>query len=952
MVILEVQPGTNTARYFRSVFLMVYSMPQETGAGKEGPGKRLTPVMEQYHALKKECGDSILFFQIGDFYETFWTDAEVVSRELDIVLTSRSKGADGEKIPLAGVPCHAFDSYTARLVRKGYRVAVVDQVGDPKESKGIVKRQLTRVITPGTVIDPSMVPSTAAAYLMAVAEDSTAGVVSAAFLDITTGEFFYSVCPKENRFQSLDAEIAKYHPGECIVSPGLDPQAITLLSDRAVPVTQWKQEGFALERAKEVLMSHFHVASLDGFGLLSRGSAVRALGGALSYAKETQGKELPHITGISDRTVTGTMVLDAVTLRNLEVLNNIRDGGEDGTLKKTLDQTKTPMGSRLLVRCLTNPLIDHEEITARLDAVAYLASHAHLRVALRDLLSRCSDISRIAGRISYGNAGPRDLCTLSSSLRAIPEIRSLTGAGQDDLPMVIQNALSALMDHHATIDLISRAIVEDPPATVKNGMVIREGYDAELDLLRGVSGSGKDWIVQLQQEERATTGIKSLKVGYTSVFGYYIEVTRPNLHLVPASYERKQTTSTGERFTIPSLREKEASIANADERLLAREGVLYTALLRELQEVVPAVQSSANGIGHLDLFSALAEAARKYQYIRPAIDPGNRHLIREGRHPVVEQRMTGSFVPNDVMIDGAGEQVLIITGANMAGKSTYMRSVALITIMAQMGSFIPASYGEIGVVDRIFTRVGAFDDLASGQSTFMVEMIELANILNNVTKKSLVILDEIGRGTSTLDGFCIAKAVLEFLHGKGSSGPRTLFATHFHEIVGIESDLPRIRNYHFAVRDTGKEVVFLRKIIPGATDKSYGIHVAQIAGVPRKVIDRANTIMNEVETRETNPGGKVRRYTQMLLVDAPVVQRDPVLQEIEKLSVDSMTPLEALTWLSELQKRVQQGSPTGLDKSGHGEMMNTPGQSPVPMKEGHPDGDLIGQGGRTDGRTP
>ena len=424
--------------------------------------------------------------------------------------------------------------------------------------------------------------------------------------------------------------------------------------------------------------------------------------------------------------------------------------------------------------------------------------------------------------------------------------------------------------------------MEDPPATVKNGMVIREGYDAGLDHLRSISGSGKDWIIQLQQEERDTTGIKSLKVGYNSVFGYYIEVTKPNLHLVPPSYERKQTTSTGERFTIPSLREKEASIANADERLLARESVLYSALLRDLQEVVPAIQSTAEGIGSVDLFSALAESARKNHYVRPEVNPGNRHLIREGRHPVVEYRMTGSFVPNDVMINAEGEQVLIITGANMAGKSTYMRSVALITIMAQCGSFVPADYAEIGVVDRIFTRVGAFDDLASGQSTFMVEMIELANILNNVTKRSLVILDEIGRGTSTLDGFCIAKSVLEFLHGKGGSGPRTLFATHFHEIVGIESDLPRVRNYHFAVRDTGKEVVFLRKIIPGATDKSYGIHVAQIAGVPRKVTDRANAIMNEVEGKDTNPGGKVRRYTQMLIVDAPAVPRDPALVERRK----------------------------------------------------------------------
>jgi DNA mismatch repair protein MutS len=867
--------------------------------------------MEQYRVLKEQCGDSILFFHIGDFYETFGSDAETISRELDIVLTSRSKGSNGERVPLAGVPCHAADAYIARLVKKGYRVAICDQVGDAKENKGIVNRQLTRVITPGTVIDPAMITSPAATYLMAVTEDRNTRVISAAFLDITTGEFFYAVCPVENGYQAFDAEIAKYHPGECIVSDDDTEAIVSLLHDRGITVTLRNEEAFTNSNAKSALMSHFGVVSLEGFGLSALPSAVRAAGAALIYARETQGRELSHITTLSDRSGAGLMMLDAVTLRNLELIANIRDGGDDGTLKKTIDLTKTPMGTRLLVRWLTNPLTDPDAINDRLDAVEFFADRAPVRSALSDFLSRCTDIARIAGRISYGNANPRDLTTLASSLKTIPDVRELFFQPETIIPKALQDALACLADHRETIELISRAIVDDPPPVVKNGGVIRPGYDAELDGFRHVSGSGKDWIVRFQQDERDRTGIKSLKVGYTSVFGYYIEVTRPNLPNVPPEYERKQTTSTGERFTVPTLREKEAAITHADERQAARENVLYTALIRTLAEDVKALKTTAEGIAVLDLYRALAETARKNHYVRPNVDGAMNHLVRDGRHPVVEQRMSGGFVPNDVVVDVGGEQILIITGANMAGKSTYMRSVALITILAQMGSYVPASFAQVGVVDRIFTRVGAFDDLASGQSTFMVEMLELANILNNVTKRSLVILDEIGRGTSTLDGFCIAKAVLEFLHGKGNSGPRTLFATHFHEIVGVESELKRVKNYHFAVRDTGVEVIFLRKLIPGATDRSYGIHVARIAGVPRKVIDRATSIMDEVGSTEMHPSGKVRKYTQVLLFDAPARGPDPVSLELEALSLDGMTPIEALKTLYDLRQKVRKGPGSG-----------------------------------------
>ena len=891
-------------------------MPQEPGPVDENSGKRLTPVMEQYLILKGRCGDSILFFQIGDFYETFWSDAETVSRELDIVLTSRSKGSGGEKIPLAGVPCHAFDSYVSRLVRRGYRVAIVDQVGNPRDYKGVVKRELTRIISPGTVIDPSMVTSHAAVYLMAVAEEKQGSGITAAFLDITTGEFFYTLCNSDDNYLSLGTEVAKYRPGECIISPSASPAVTHVLREKGVLVTRCEDETFSYEKARDALLAHFHVASLEGYGLVSRFSAVRALGAALLYAKETQGQELPHITGFSDKSVLNTMVLDAVTLRNLEILSNIRDGGDEGTLRKMLDLTITPMGSRVLARCITNPLLSPERINDRLDGVEYFYSSGPGRASLRELLAGCSDIARIAGRVSYGNAGPRDLVSLAASLERVPRVSALFGEDDKNVPPVIREAVALFHDHSGTVELIRRGIMDDPPAIIRNGMVIREGFDAELDEFRLVSGSGKDWIGQLQQEEREKTGIKSLKVGYNSVFGYYIEVSKPNLPLVPPEYERKQTTSTGERFTIPSLREKEASIAHAEERLIAREIELYQCILSEIRPLVPGILSTAEGIGQLDYYAALAEAARRYQFARPRVNPGCRHIIRDARHPVVEQRMRGEYIPNDVRLDGSTEQVLIITGANMAGKSTYMRSVALITILAQMGSYVPASYAEIGVVDRIFTRVGAFDDLALGQSTFMVEMIELANILNNVTKNSLVILDEIGRGTSTLDGFCIAKAVLEFLHGRGSTGPRTLFATHFHEIVGIDTTLPRVRNCHFAVRETGNEVIFLRKIVPGATDRSYGIHVARIAGVPRKVADRAQEIMAEAEEENEIPGKKIRKYTQMLLFDAQEVKRDPLLEELAHLPVDTMTPLDALVTLHSLKTRAKAGKDACCDVPG------------------------------------
>ncbi|WP_321508279.1 DNA mismatch repair protein MutS [uncultured Methanoregula sp.] len=870
-------------------------------------GVRLTPVMKQYLELKEKYPDTIVLFRIGDFYETFNEDAELISRELEIVLTSRSRIGDN-RIPLAGVPYHAADGYIAKLVSRGFRVAVCEQVEDPKTAKGIVKREIVRVITPGTVIDSSMLPSAAATYLMAICPDAQAKDWGLALLDISTGEFFVARTGHDPGLQNILSEIARYHPAECIVPQGSGPELRDRLQERGVVVTPFRDNAFIEAEARRSLTGHFRVASLAGYGCDDCPAAIGAAGAALTYAKETQFSPLTHISSLSMRSATDSMMLDAITLRNLEIKESIRGGSRGSTLVSSLDLTKTPMGSRLMSRTICRPLTDIALINLRLDGVEFLAGHTALRLALRSDLSRCSDIERIAARIAYGNAGPRDLLALAETLSSLPGLRStLEGAGRSALPSILGDALAGIREMPQTIDLIRRAIIDDPPAIARNGGVIRPGFSGELDGIRGVLHSGKDWIVELQTQEREKTGIKSLKIGYNRIFGYYIDVSRPNLALVPAHYERKQTTATGERYTLPELRQKEALITNADERVLALERELYTGLIAKLREEIPSLQAIAGGVAVLDVSAALAEVAQKRDYVRPQLNDSDTLVIRDGRHPVVEQGVRGGFVPNDAELSGSRTQIMIITGANMAGKSTFMRSVALTCIMAQAGSFVPARHASIGIIDRIFTRVGAFDDLASGQSTFFVEMLELANILNNITPRSLVILDEIGRGTSTADGSSIAKAVLEFLHGKTASGPKTLFATHFHELIAMEENLKRVKNYHFAVRETKEDVVFLRKLIPGATDKSYGIHVARLAGIPKKVTDRAEVLLDEDRNRPTPAGIRPQRYTQILLVDdhepkeVPAL-RHPVLDELEQLNPDEMTPMQALSALAELKR--------------------------------------------------
>jgi DNA mismatch repair protein MutS len=872
--------------------------------------------MQQYREIKARYPDAILFFHIGDFYETFESDAELVSKELDIVLTSRSKNGE-RRVPLAGVPHHAGEGYIARLVAKGYKVAVCDQQEDAKKAKGLVKRDVVRVITPGTVIDPAMLPSSAATYLMAVCPGGKGEGWGAALLDISTGEFFVVPGARDNPADAICSECSRYRPRECIVPSGIPDEIVSALRKSGAVITRFRDDAFSPSHAHRALCTHFHVASLAGFGCDDTMPAViGAAGAALAYALETQNAALTHITCLTTRMSAQGMMLDAVTLRNLEVNESIRRGVKGATLFELLDLTKTPMGSRLLFRQLTRPLTDISEIEKRLDAVGFFVKNTRGRLSLQDLLHRHADIERITGRISYGNAGPRDLVALADSLATLSGIRNVvSGDNTAPAPLLITRARDDLIDLPDLISLIRRGIADDPPAIVRNGGVIRTGYSQELDELAGVLRSGKGWIADLQQREREKTGIKSLKIGYNKIFGYYIDITKPNLPLVPSHYERRQTTATGERYTLPELREKEALITNADERVLALERDLYTGILETLRGSVPALQQIASAIAVLDVAAALAEVALVHDYVRPQLDGGDAIVIRDGRHPVVETSLESGFVPNDTELSSTGTQIMIITGANMAGKSTYMRAVALCCIMAQAGCFVPARHARVGIIDRIFTRVGAFDDLASGQSTFFVEMLELAHILNTMTPKSLVILDEIGRGTSTVDGCSIAQAVIEYLHGRSAAGPKTLFATHFHDLIGMEESLSRVKNYHFAVRETSREVMFLRKLIPGATDKSYGIHVARLAGIPKKVTDRADAILSETMDRDVAPGTRPRRYTQILLVDGhePVKtpETDPVLTALSGLNPDTMTPMQALAKIAELKLMLDRKEGTG-----------------------------------------
>ena len=893
---------------------------------------KITPAMQQYYAAKDQYPDCIIFFRMGDFYETFYEDAEICARELEITLTSRGKMADGEAIPLAGVPYHAVETYLGRMIQKGYKVAVCEQVENPKTAKGVVKRDVVRVITPGTVIDANLLPSDYSRFLMALCEyeeesesekktgrgEKKRKSIGLSFLDISTGEFYattISVPPalqkkekdsKQFLYHAILREISAFSPVECIVSQSDTHELHATLAMNNIVITPCDPDLFSYEAALDLLTkqaadhgTEFHdiLASFGGHGI----PGIQAAGAALSYARKTQFHNLGHVHPLM-RVPPDHMVLDSIALRNLEIIKSISERNEEGTLVEAIDLTKTPMGKRLIRRWITVPLADVAKIEARLDAVSWMYENTPIRLEVQATLSRYPDIERIAGRISYGNASPRDLVTLKNALITAGRVQALCQSAIDLSPALFE-AFHQIQVPEDAIALISHAIVDDPPALARKGGMIREGYHAELDHIHEVLIHGKQWISDLEQEERERTGIKSLKVKYNGVFGYFLEVPRSQASSVPEEYERRQTTANTERYTIQRLRELAAEVATADERYSNLEQELYAALIEQLRMHVSRIQEISRGIATLDVFISFAEVAHKFRYVRPVLTDDGDLLLRSVRHVVVEQMLGGrSFVPNDCEMQPDKNQIAIITGANMAGKSTYMRSVCHAVIMAQAGCFVACDYARIGIVDRICTRVGAFDDLASGQSTFMVEMRELASILHSVSDRSLIILDEIGRGTSTLDGYSIAKAVLEFLHGKRSTGPKTLFATHFHEIIGIESELKRVTNWHFAVKDTGSDVIFLRRLIPGATDRSYGIHVAVLAGVPKKVCERAAEVLQQVLSGDEI--SMVKQYTQMVLVDEPksahAAEEEAVLSRLREIDPDTLRPIDALTILSEI----------------------------------------------------
>ncbi len=879
---------------------------------------KLTPAMQQYYAAKEEHKDALIFFRMGDFYESFGEDAKTIAKELEITLTTRGKGKEGEKMPLAGIPFHAIDNYLPRLIKKGYKVAICEQLEDPKKAKGVVKRGVVRVVTPGTAMDSTMFADSSNNYLMALYGDE--GEYGLSFLDISTGEFLTTQFTDTEPYDRIASEVALMGPSECIMPPSLleDEHLTGRIRELRIIIHEFHEDAFDHEMADRILREHFNVSTLEGMGCSELMKAVSSAGAALRYATDTQMRELSQVQNLKTYFDSEFMVLDAITLRNLEIVKNVRGEGNDASLIGVLDDTKTPMGRRQLQKWLLKPLISVEAINDRLDAVAWLSDNTLVRFDIRAHLSYVKDMERLVGRVMYGNSNARDLVSLKRSLGSVPllleSLRECKGVG---LLENIISQLSSFTELEELERLIDSAIVEEPPLSVRDGGMIKSGYNEQLDELFDLSRNGKQWIAEFQQNERERTGIKSLKVGYNKVFGYYLEVTKANIPQVPGEYIRKQTMTNAERFYTPELKERESAILSADEKMTA----LEYELLSELNSMVAShsrqLQETAVLIGVLDVLANLAEVAANNNYVRPAITPDCRLLIRDGRHPVVENTVPGGFVPNDTEMDCSENQFQLITGPNMAGKSTYMRQIAMIVIMAQAGSFVPASHASIGIVDRIFTRVGAFDDLASGQSTFMVEMVELANILNNATPKSLVLLDEIGRGTSTYDGYSIAKAVVEYIHNKGRVGVRSLFATHYHQLTDIEGSLKRVRNYHIAVKEDGDDLVFLRKIVPGATDRSYGIHVARIAGVPHVVTRRAREILEDIEnecviSEESMKGRKKQRssakYTQVLLFDQSAsfdesVQH-PVVEELKDMDINSLTPLEALNRLDQLKRKL------------------------------------------------
>ena len=877
----------------------------------------LTPMMKQYMETKSQYQDCILFYRLGDFYEMFFEDALTASRELEITLTGKNCGQE-EKAPMCGVPYHAVEGYLNRLVAKGYKVAICEQVEDPKTTKGIVKREVVRIVTPGTNLDTQALDETKNNYIMCIVYIADRYGVSVA--DISTGDYFVTEIPDSAKL--LD-EIYRFSPSEIICNEAFYMSGVDMdgMKDR-LGITIYSLESwyFDDEVCRKKLLEHFEVSSFAGLGLADYDCGIISAGALLQYLLETQKNSLSNLTHITPYAAGKFMMIDSSTRRNLELCETLREKQKRGSLLWVLDKTKTAMGARTLRKYVKQPLIDKTEIIRRLDAVQELKEQAISREEIREYLSPVYDLERLITKIAYGSANPRDLTAFRSSLEMLPALLYILQEMKAELLKDLAVDLDPLED---LCILVKKAIREDPPIAMKEGNIINDGYNEEVDKLRRAKSDGKDWLAKLENDEREKTGIKNLKIKYNKVFGYYLEVTNSYKEMVPEYYTRKQTLANAERYITPELKELEDMILGAEDKLYALEYELYSEVRDLIASQIERIQKTAKAVAALDAFASLALVAERNNYVRPKINEKGVIDIKEGRHPVVERMIPNEmFISNDTYLDDKKHRISIITGPNMAGKSTYMRQTALIALMAQIGSFVPAKSANIGLSDRIFTRVGASDDLASGQSTFMVEMTEVANILRNATSKSLLILDEIGRGTSTFDGLSIAWAVIEYISDSRLLGAKTLFATHYHELTELEGKIDNVNNYCIAVKEKGDDIVFLRKIVKGGADKSYGIQVAKLAGVPELVIGRAKEIVEELsdeditarvseiasKERVVKKKPKVKKYddvdiAQMSLFDT--VKDDDVLEELKNLDVGNMTPIDALNTIYRLQNKLK-----------------------------------------------
>ena len=864
-----------------------------------------SPMMQHYLDTKKDYKDSILFYRLGDFYEMFFDDAILASRELELTLTGKECGQE-ERAPMCGVPFHAAENYIARLISKGYKVAICEQMEDPKQAKGIVKREVIRVVTPGTVIESNLLDEKKNNYIMSVYKSGI--YFGIAVCDVSTGDFRATQIKETNNFSAALDEISRYSPAEIVVNNLMydTTEEIAKIRER-FQIYISKQEDNKFSNNVEELTSKYNVVdeSENKIEINDKTLCICAINGLLTYILETQKTNLDHINKIILYNNTKYMCLDINARRNLELTEKLRDKSKKGTLLWVLDKTSTSMGGRRLRRWINDPLLDIEKINKRLNSVKELKDNPILRGDIADLLKKVYDIERLVGKISYGNANARDLISLKNSVKQLPELKKIMSNTESTLLKELHNELDILEDIYNIIDV---AIVEEPPISVKEGGIIKKGYNEEIDKLKMATTDGKNWLIQLEANEREKTGIKGLKVGFNKVFGYYIEVTKSNISLVPDRYIRKQTLTNGERYVTEELKKLENELLGAEEKVINLEDNAFCEIREIIEKQLLRIQRTADIVATLDVLNSFAIVAEDMNYCMPIVDNSGIIDIKGGRHPVIEKILpSGEFVDNDTYLDKEDNRFSIITGPNMAGKSTYMRQVALITLMAQCGSFVPATFARLGVVDKIFTRIGASDDLSMGQSTFMVEMMEVATILKEATQNSLVILDEIGRGTSTYDGLSIAWAVAEYMSDKEKCGAKTLFATHYHELIGLEQKIQGVKNYSIAVKEKGEDIIFLRKIVAGGTDESYGVHVAKLAGVPQTVTKRSNEILRTLE-RKSILGSKEQEKENKKVAEGQLDMYNyklaEIAHEIDKIDLNSLTPIDALNTLVKIKDKM------------------------------------------------